>query len=302
MAIVSERTAAAATKGGPRDAILRTVAYADLFDHPLGPAEVHRWLIGARATPAEVVAALDDPTLPVERTRGLVHLPGRGAIVATRERRVAASARLWADARRWGGVVARLPLVRGVAVTGALAMDNAEPGGDVDLFVLARPGRVWTCRALVIAVVRLAALRGVRLCPNFVLGTDHLALAQRDLFTAHEIAQMVPIARTAWLDAFFAANAWTLAILPNAGPSTSAPRAAAGPLVRAAGAVLASRVLDPLERWEMRRKIRRLEARARREGGTVAFSAHECRGHFAAHDVRVRAAFAARMAALGLGT
>jgi predicted nucleotidyltransferase len=299
MAIVTEGTAAARAL---RDAVLRTVAYADLFDHPLEPAQVHRWLIGARATPAEVAAALDDPTLPVERTRGLVHLPGRGGIVATRELRVEASARLWADARRWGRVVARLPLVRGVAVTGALAMHNAEPGSDIDLFVLARPGRVWTCRALVIAVVRLAALRGVRLCPNFVLGTDHLALAQRDLFTAHEIAQMVPIGRSAWLDAFFAANAWTRAILPNAGPSTGAPAAATGPLVRAVGAVLASPVLDPLERWEMRRKIRRLEARARVEGGTVAFSAQECRGHFAAHDVRVLAGFAARAGALGLGT
>jgi hypothetical protein len=46
----------------------------------------------------------------------------------------------------------------------------------------------------------------------------------------------------------------------------------------------------------MRRKIRRLTARAAREGGSLSFSELECRGHFAAHDLRVLAAYAQRAA------
>lgn len=278
-------------------AIVRAVVYADLFDHPLQVHEIHRYLVRRRASLAEVGRALDQE-LPaaLERTGRYVHLRARRHIVATRERRIAASALLWRDARRYGHAVARLPLVRGVLVSGALAMDNAEADSDIDLFVLAQPGRVWTCRLLAVAVVRIAAGRGVRLCPNFVLSTDRLALARRDLFTAHEIAQLVPLLRTPWSDAFFEANAWTRELLPNALPSPSARRAHPSLAARAASGALGSRLFGPIERWEMARKVRRLEARARREGGSVAFTRHECRGHFAAHDVRILSAFAARAA------
>jgi hypothetical protein len=56
-------------------------------------------------------------------------------------------------------------------------------------------------------------------------------------------------------------------------------------------------LFDPCERWEMARKVRRLRARQAREGGSVAFSVHECRGHFAAHEARILATYAERVAA-----
>jgi hypothetical protein len=46
----------------------------------------------------------------------------------------------------------------------------------------------------------------------------------------------------------------------------------------------------------MRRKVRRLSRRLEREGGSVAFSPDECRGHFAAHDARILAAYRQRLA------
>ena len=285
---------------GLRHAIARTLAYADIFDHPLRLDEIHRYLIGHRASPAEVESALSrDESLRavVERSDEWYHLRGRSRIVDVRRRRKEASARLWPAARRYARVIAGLPLVRFVAVTGALSMDSAEEGGDVDLFVLTRPGRLWTARLLILAVVRFAALRGVTLCPNFLLSTDHALLTERNVFTAHELTQMVPIAPTLDGDRLRAANAWTGEFLPNAGGVAQG----AGPVSlvsRTLSAILAWRIFDAFERWEMRRKVRRLEARARREGGSVAFSAGECRGHFAAHDVRVRAAYAARCAEL----
>jgi hypothetical protein len=281
-----------------RRAILLTVAYADVFDYPLTRREVHRYLIGTTASPSTLEGMLDDdPELRsrLSRTSEFVHLPGREALAHTRRRRAAASARLWPVARRYAGLIARLPLVRFVAVTGALAMDNAEPDDDIDLFILTRPARVWLCRLLVLAVVRVAALRGRRVCPNFLLSADRLPLAERNLFTAHELAQMVPLARTRWGDAFRDANRWAEEMLPNAfTPGPGDHRRAPEPALAAiASRVLASRIFDGLERWEMERKIRRLRARGAREGGSFAFSSEECRGHFSAHEARVLAAFGA---------
>lgn len=282
-----------------RTAIVRTVLYADVFDHPLEAHEIHRYLIAERATLADVEHVLRaDLPAPLERSGPYVHLRGRAETIGIRERRRAASARLWKDARRYARVVLYMPLVRGVAISGALAMDNADADGDIDLFVLAEPGRVWTCRLILVGLVRAAALRGVRLCPNFVLSADRLAIERRDLFTAHEIVQMVSVESTPSLDEFVRANVWTRRFLPNAyplvGPLRSSPLA-----TRVASFALSSRPFAPLERWERQRKIQRLEARARREGGSVTFTAHECRGHFGAHDLRVPAALAARTARLG---
>jgi hypothetical protein len=152
---------------------------------------------------------------------------------------------------------------------------------------------------LVLAVVKLAARRGTELCPNFLISADHLRLSERNLYTAHEVAQMVPLTPTPWYQAFLNANRWIGNFLPNALPARSTAEAALDPRParRIVSSVLSTRLFDPIERWEMERKIRRLAARYEREGGSVAFSAHECRGHFAAHDTRILAAYRQRLAA-----
>lgn len=275
------------------------MAYADLFDYPLDRTQIHRYLIGEAASPKEVDAMLEqDRALGayLERTGDRFHLRGRASTTQTRRAREAASAELWRAARAYGAWVARLPLVRFVGVTGALAMSNADRRADIDLFILTHPGRVWLCRLLVLAVVRLAALRGHRLCPNFLLSTAEPLLRERNLFTAHEIAQMVPVRTTEWYAKFIDANRWAQDHLPNALRVDRRPPRADNILTRVATGVLASRLFAPLERWEMRRKIRRLSARAGRQGGSLSFSEVECRGHFAAHDVRVLAAYAERAA------
>jgi hypothetical protein len=284
-----------------RRAVLSTLIYADLFDYPMTDSEIQRYLIGDAATTTGVTALLDGDAgfrRHVDRTGGWVHLAGRSHLVKVRRERAAVSADLWPIARHYGARIARLPFVRLVGVTGALAMNNAAVDDDIDLFILVQPGRLWLCRLLILAIVRLAARRGTTLCPNFLLSTDYLRLSERNLFTAHEIAQMVPLTRTAWYDAFLDANGWVRDFLPNAfadectGEGPLNPRSAK----RVVTHLLATRLFDPLERWEMERKVRRLRARQEREGGSVAFSAHECRGHFAAHDARILAAYRERLA------
>jgi hypothetical protein len=274
-----------------RRAVLSTLVYADLFDYPMTDSEIQRYLIGEAATTTGVTELLDgDAGLRwhVDRTGDWVHLAGRSHLAKVRRERAAVSADLWPIARHYGARIARLPFVRLVGVTGALAMNNAAVDDDIDLFTLVQPGRLWLCRLF----------RGIELCPNFLLSTDYLRLSERNLFTAHEVSQMVPLTRTPWYDAFLDANGWVRDYLPNAFSKESTAEAtldgrSAG---RAITRVLSGRLFDPVERWERERKVRRLAARHQREGGSVAFSAHECRGHFAAHDARILAAYRERLA------
>jgi hypothetical protein len=284
-------------------AILLTLAYADIFDYPLTVAEVHRYLVGAAAPPAAIRAALEGGRLA---RRSLVHhggyvmLPGREAIVAKRQRRAAVAAKLWPRALRYGRAVARLPFVRMVAVTGALAMDNVEPEADIDFLIVTEPGRLWLCRALVIGIVRLAARWNDRLCPNYFLSEQALVIREHTLYTAHELVQMVPLAGLATYQRMRRLNPWADTFLPNAdGPPRHSPagRVPDHPANRLLEAALRTPAGGWLERWEMDRKVLKF-SRQRNGAAETAFCADWCKGHFDGHGERTQAAFTDRLRAI----
>ncbi|MDQ7029329.1 MAG: hypothetical protein Q9O62_05875 [Ardenticatenia bacterium] len=161
-------------------AVLKTVAYADIFDYPMRPAEVHRYLIGLRATPDDVNTALGSTPLQpyLVHRESYVVLRGREACVAVRQEREANAQRLWPKAVHYGHLIGHIPFVRMVAVTGALAVNNVKAGADIDYLVVTEPGYLWVCRAAVIALVRLVRLQGVELCPNYFLSTRALGLGR----------------------------------------------------------------------------------------------------------------------------
>jgi hypothetical protein len=126
--------------------VFHTLAYADVFDYPLTALEVYRYLTSTKATFEEVTRALSDESL-FSQSGEYFTLRGREAIVETRKRRFEIGARLWPKAARYGRIIAMLPFVRMVAVTGSLAMNNSDEGKDVDYMIITAPNHLWTCRA-----------------------------------------------------------------------------------------------------------------------------------------------------------
>jgi len=284
-------------------AIVQAVAYADIFDYPLTADEVHRFLIGVPASRGSVRTALGGAKLIPEvlsRTGRYFTLAGRETIVDIRRARASIAAGYWRRAVRYGHVIGNLPFVRMVAVTGALAMDNVADG-DIDYLVVTEPGRLWLCRAIVVGLVRTAALRGDVLCPNYFLSEHALALTERNLFTAHEVAQMVPLTGIETYQRMRALNRWTDTYLPNAGghprrvaPVEPRPRRTR----RILESTLRSRLASPFERWEMARKIRKLGQRS--DGHAEAtFGPDWCKGHFGDHGQLTLSRYDERLQALG---
>jgi hypothetical protein len=284
------------------NAILHTLAYADVFDYPLSAAEIHRYLAGVRCSPASVQQALGEAGT-LSACGGFYSLPGRQELTATRRQREATATRLWAHASGYGRVIASLPFVRHVSVTGALALDNVEAGADIDYLIVTENGRLWLCRALVLLVGRLARLRhGVRLCPNYLVSLQSLAFPDRTLYAAHEIAQMVPLSGMEVYAEIRRQNAWVEGFLPNAGGAPGVPVRSTQPQPSGGSRPLIERLLrlplfSRLEQWEMQRKIRRL---SREQGGSpeAAFSADYCKGHDRQHQARAHAALAERLGRL----
>jgi hypothetical protein len=293
-------------------AILNTVAYADIFQYPLTEEQIHRYLIGVKSTPRAVRNALrTSPRLG----KNLVHywpfymLCGREDNVQTRLRRANKAETLWPKAIYYGGLIARLPFVRMVAVTGALAMNNVDDGADIDYLIVTSSGRLWLCRGLVVALVKWASLRGITLCPNYLLSERALVFPDQSLYAAHELTQMVPLHGQALYQRMLYVNRWTEQFLPNA---TSQPHLSYLGLDDERDALVqrswlksgAENLLDTpagawLERWEMRRKIQKLTSK-RPKTLEVDFSADYCKGHFERHGEKTLNSYALHLDRMGI--
>lgn len=298
------------------NALQWTLAYADVFDYPLTLQQLHRYLIGMEVPFHHLQAVLGNGHLAevqVSRTSGFFTLAGRESIVESYQQRARYSKQLWAKAAAYGKLIARLPFVRMVAVTGALAMNNATPGrgptgilpgDDIDYLIVTVPERLWLCRALVILLVRFAALRGDTICPNYFLSERAVTFEQQNLYTAHELVQMVPLSGEEIYTQMRNKNTWSDKFLPNA---KSQPQSSyADQKQRSNGqmvSIIESPVFSPLtsllEKWEMERKVQRFQDQAR-EGTEVSFCADWCKGHFDGHGSKTMRAFKARLQDIGL--
>ena len=287
----------------PRGAVIlqsvfHTLAYADVFDYPLTVPEVYRYLTSTKGTMEEVRRALSDESL-FSHTGEYFTLRGREKIVEIRKRRAQVAARLWRKAVRYGRIIASLPFVKMVAITGSLAMNNTEEGKDIDYMLVTVPNHLWTCRALSLLIARIAKLEGVSLCPNYLVTTNALELKERSLYVAHELAQMIPLSGMETYFEIRQRNAWIEKYLPNA-----AEVPALQPVVKPVKSrSVIQQVLEfffslPfghwLEKWEMNRKIARLRQEQSHSFESY-FSADVCKGHIDKHGESVVTALAVRL-------
>jgi len=139
-----------------------------------------------------------------------------------------------------------------VAVCGSQAAGNATPDADVDFFLIAERGRLWTVQVCSMVLKRVASLRSLRVCPNYLLAADALEVSPRDLYSAREAAQAVPLWGADAYARFLEANRWIELLLPNAPPAPvpTGRLDIAGPprLTRLAERLLGGRLGDALDR------------------------------------------------------
>lgn len=282
-------------------AILCTVAYADVFDYPLTAAQIHRYLVGTATSPDPVNRALQADGWAgkrLENRASYYTLPGRGGLVDLRQRRATIATRMWPRAVRYARAMAGLPFVRLVALTGALTMDNVDPGDDLDFLIVTETGRLWLTRAIVIGfIVKPASRQGNEICPNYLLSEQALVFPEQNLYVAHELSQMIPLTGLDIYRQIRERNRWTRRFLPNAsGPPrhadvTPASRASVRSVVESS---LRTSLGRRLEHWERTRKIRRFEQLDRGQA-TASFGVDHCKGHFQSNEQHVLKAFDERL-------
>jgi predicted nucleotidyltransferase len=197
-----------------------SVLYHDQFDYPLNFSDLIKWQL---AKPSIINRSLE-----VVNKRGFYFLEGREGLIYKRLLRKRISAKKMKIAQRASEVLSFLPGIRMVAVTGSLAMQNSSEESDIDLMIVTNRGMLWTTRLfayLLLFVFRFSLRRPKdknqkdKLCLNIWLDESDLTWSKKDrnLYTAHEIVQIVPLVnKDKTYEMFLRQNKWTLSYWPSA--------------------------------------------------------------------------------------
>ncbi len=271
-------------------AILNTITYADIFQYPLTIDEIFRYLIGIPTTQQTVHYTLQVSNYLADLVTyndPFYFLSGREEIIHTRGKRTSAATRLWPKAIHYGRLISQIPFVRMVAVTGSLAMNNTDPGADIDYLIVTRTNRLWLARGMVLLLVRLAARRGIRICPNYFLSEQALVLEEQNIYSAHELAQMVPLFGRSVYATMRSENQWVQKFLPNVAgePNLAIPLSDRHTWIQAIGeSLLQNPTGGILERWEMQRKLRKFHSLSLQHPD-ACFGPDLCKGHADDHEI-----------------
>jgi len=270
--------------------VLASLAYYDAFDVPLTSQEVFLAMPeseGPRASLEDVERALSEAARAgrAASADGFHFLPGREALVATRRSRYALAEGKYARVRRFLSVARFAPFLRAVFVCNTLARSYARPESDIDLFLVAAPGRIWLTRLCVTGLAALLRVRPTeevsadRICLSFFVTEDALDLRplaiEDDVYLAHWLQELCPVYDEAGIvRRSFVENGWLRGVLPETRAQAPSPRrlvrAHLSALKHAFEKLIDAAFGDRLEGWAKRRQLAWMPSALKAAAGTPA--------------------------------
>lgn len=233
--------------------ILATIAYYDIMDYPLTAFEVWKYLIARNTEPRKVatlprsehetqteddrcaladvmgeleneISAKGGPAYGwkkyIENFQGFYFLRGRKNLVRQRLERNKVSEAKYKIVLRAVKFLKFIPYIRMIAVSGRVAMKNAEGESDLDLLIIFEKGHIFTGRFLSFALLSILGVRRKdkkiknRICLNHFLSTD-FSVSVKDLFSSHAYVFMLPIFNFESYQKFLKKNEWIKNYCPN---------------------------------------------------------------------------------------
>lgn len=205
--------------------IYATMAYFDIFDFPLTIEEIGKYLLWANAGRTELWTFLNnDPA--IQRYGDFYFFKGRRVIVDVRREREKVSEKLWKKVRKFAPWVQFVPFIKMAAVCNTLAINNAARESDIDLFIVARSGRLFFARTLLTLLFGLLGVRrhgnkvAGRFCLSFYvtdenLNLDGIRLGSEDIYLPFWLITMKPIYGREVYERLIAENGWIKKYFPR---------------------------------------------------------------------------------------
>jgi hypothetical protein len=200
-------------------AVVRTLTYFDIWEHPLTAEELFAFLPVEYSSLNQFRASLHEAVRAgvVKMRDKYYYLSCRDeGMVARRIRRESHARMLWRFARLSTHIIKRFPFVRAIMISGDLSKNSTDRKSDIDFFIITAPGRLWITRSLLILFKKIVFLNSKKIfCLNSFVSEDHLVLEDRNIYQAVEVATLKPVYRSEMSRMYLVKNGWLQEFFPN---------------------------------------------------------------------------------------
>ncbi|MBK5277350.1 MAG: nucleotidyltransferase domain-containing protein [Bacteroidia bacterium] len=198
--------------------ILKTLLYFDIFQYPLTASEILNHLPTNHVTldhiteeltrmkSQSIIYALSD-FFSVQNNPMLGNRRIKGNLMALKSLSLAKKQALF---------ISKFPFVRAVMASGSLSKNYMDELSDLDFFIITKPNRLWIARMLLRFYQKVFLLNSHKyFCINYFVDEDHLEIEEKNLYTATELATLIPLYGKEYYTQLLRANEWTKIYLPN---------------------------------------------------------------------------------------
>jgi hypothetical protein len=199
-------------------AIIKTLLYFDIFKYPLTEDEIVRFsTLRHTDSIAEYLRKLYRNGL-INKKDKFFYLGQNEFKVFQRLQRNANAQKYIPLAKKYSKWMSYIPFVHCVCISGSLSKNDMGDNADIDYFVIAKKNRVWIMRFIFSLLIKPLTMMGLRhryLCPNYIIDNYHLEIRDKNMYTAIEVATLIPTIGAEGYDDFMKANSWIYGYLPN---------------------------------------------------------------------------------------
>ncbi len=197
---------------------LRTLIYFDIFSYPLTQDEILDYSACNDFTRNDGLI-----TLKSLLESGMVNYRSGYYFVGDNEEKISKriagnklAAKRMKNARLFSSIIASFPFTRGVFISGSLSKGYMDRNSDIDYFIITCPNRLWLSRTLLILFKKIFLLNSHRnFCINYLVDTENMEVKERNIYTATEVALLLPMHNHGLFDQFMNANDWIRNYFPN---------------------------------------------------------------------------------------
>ncbi len=199
--------------------LLKALLYFDIFHYPLTAKELKRFCrVLTTFEEVDYELTLLEKSGYVKQTRGYFAISTNDIeqLVKRREEGSIKAEALLKNAKYYSSLISYFPFVRGIYLSGSLSKGYADDKSDVDYFIITEPGRLWICRMMLVLFKRLFLFNSHKyFCVNYFVDSNSLEIHDINIFTATELATLVPVCNLSLYHKLMQANPWVKEYFPN---------------------------------------------------------------------------------------
>ena len=199
--------------------VIQILNYYGLFSYPLLPEEIHRFhphpcsLREVEGALAELRSSNRVWCSP----DGFYSIEENESWSTERKAGNARALALLSRSMRFTRIIRSFPFVDAIAISGSLSKYYAGKDADIDYFIITEKDRMWIARTLLHLFKKLTFIVGYQhyFCMNYFVDTLALQITDKNIYTAIELATLIPVYNPHRISDLQDQNAWVKEHLPN---------------------------------------------------------------------------------------